>query len=334
MQSFILAGGFATRLWPLTERRAKPLLPVAGIPLLSTLVGQIPGAVPVTVSTNAAFADDFKQWKKSVGKSDVRIIIEDAGHEDQKLGALGAVAQWITSENIDDDLLLLAGDNYVGCSMATFLAKFHGNPLIAGHDIADPEAAKAFGTIVLSSTLPSPGSPAGPGGGGGGGDTVTSFEEKPEHPKSTIVSTGWWVLPKSVLPILVDYSKAHPDNVGGIFEELLKRTIPVECFVFKELWKDIGSFESYMSLHCDVVNGAKIINPSATVSPDSELQESIDLGPKTRVNKSVLRNCIAFGKSTITDCVLDRCIIDEDCVLEGVDLTDKMLRRGTILRRR
>ena len=138
MQAFILAGGFATRLWPLTERRAKPLLPVAGIPLLSTLVHQIPETMSVTVSTNAVFADDFKQWKKSVGKKNVSIIIEDAGHEDQKLGALGAVSQWITMEKIDDDLLLLAGDNFVGCSMATFLAQFHGNPLVAGHDIGDP----------------------------------------------------------------------------------------------------------------------------------------------------------------------------------------------------
>jgi ADP-glucose pyrophosphorylase len=89
-----------------------------------------------------------------------------------------------------------------------------------------------------------------------------------------------------------------------------------------------------MSLHCDVVDGAKIINPSAIVSPESELQGSIDLGPKTRVVKSVLTDCIMFGKTTVTDCVLSRCIIDEDCVLEGVDLTDKMLRRGTVLRQR
>jgi glucose-1-phosphate thymidylyltransferase len=322
MQAFILAGGFATRLWPLTERRAKPLLPVAGIPLLSTLVTQIPTTVPITVSTNATFADDFQQWKKTIGNRNIRIVIEDAGHEDQKLGALGAVAQWITNEKIDDDLLLLAGDNFVGCRMETFLAKFHGNPLIAGHDIADPQAAKAFGTIVLEE---------------GTGDelrNVTSFEEKPAHPKSTVVSTGWWVLPKSVLPILIEFAKSHPDNVGGIFEELLKRMIPVECFVFKEIWKDIGSFESYMSLHCDVLDGTTMVHPSATVSADSLLQGSIDLGPKTRVAKSVLTDCIVFGKTTITDCVLSRCIIDEDCVLEGVDLTDKMLRRGTVLRQR
>lgn len=322
MQAFILAGGFATRLWPLTERRAKPLLPIAGIPLLSTLLHQIPGTMPVTVSTNATFADDFRQWKKSVGKKNIDIIIEDAGHEDQKLGALGAVAQWITNGKIEDDLLLLAGDNFVGCSMATFLSQFHGNPLIAGHDIGDQDAAKCFGTIVLqpAATL----TPT----------RVLSFEEKPQHPKSTVVSTGWWVLPKSSLPILVDYAKTHPDNVGGIFEELLRRSLTVECFVFKEIWKDIGSFEAYMSLHCEVVDGGKIVHKSATVSSDSKLEGSIDLGPKTKVLNSTLKDCIVFGDTKITDCVLDRCIIDESCVLEGVDLTDKMLRRGTVLRRR
>ena len=82
MKAFILAGGFATRLWPLTEKRAKPLLPLAGIPLLTHLVEKIPAGIPITVSTNAVFAEDFEKWKKAMSdkRLAISILIEDAGH--------------------------------------------------------------------------------------------------------------------------------------------------------------------------------------------------------------------------------------------------------------
>lgn len=319
MQCFILAGGFATRLWPLTEKRAKPLLPIAGKPILTYAVEAVPADLQITVSTNAAFAADFEAWKKTLTRKNVTISIEDVGHEDQKLGALGAVARWIREEKIDDDVLLLAGDNFAACDMPAFLKLFRGNPLVAGHDLGDTDTAKAFGTII---TKQGPGSVL---------QTVTSFEEKPAHPKSTVVSTGWWVLPRSSLPVLSEYAASHPDNVGGVFEEFLRRSITVDCYIFRELWKDIGSFEAYMSLHRELVGDKTITHPTASISADSKLVGSVDLGPKTTITKSVLTDCIVFGTTTITDCVLTRCIIDEGCSLSGVDLTDKMLRAGTKL---
>jgi glucose-1-phosphate thymidylyltransferase len=319
MKAFILAGGFATRLWPLTEKRAKPLLPLAGRALLSYVIDAIPQDIPITVSTNAAFAKDFETWRASEKRKAIEIAVEDAGHEDEKVGALGAVAQWITKGTIDEDILLLAGDNYVGTDMQTFLSHFKGNPLVAGHDIGSIDKARQFGTIVLEGE----GNPA----------RVASFEEKPKHPKSTVVSTGWWVIPKASLPVLVDHAKTHPDNIGGIFEEFLKRSIPVDCFVFKETWKDIGSFEAYMDLHREVLGKRQVISASSK-TVDSTLAGAIDIGPKNTVEKSTLTDCILFGESVIKDCVLERCIIDTDCTLKGIDLTDKMLRAGTILRQK
>lgn len=320
MKAFILAGGFATRLWPLTEKRAKPLLPLAGRPLLTAVVESVPSGIPIVVSTNAAFADDFKQWKKTL-RRDVTVSIEDAGHEDQKLGALGAVARWIKDEKIDEDVLLLAGDNFAACKMEDFLKLFRGNPLVAGHDIGSKDAARQFGTIILEN-------------GAGDLKRVTSFEEKPADPKSTIVSTGWWVLPKTSLPILIDHAATHPDNIGGVFEEFLRRNVPVDCFVFKELWKDIGSFDAYLALHREVVGDKRVMDASAKVDAESVLQGSIDAGPGTVIEKSSLTDCILFGKTTIRDCVLERCVIDEGCELVGIDLSDKMLRTGTVLRRK
>lgn len=314
MKAFILAGGFATRLWPLTERRAKPLLPIAGKPLVSYLIEQIPKEVPIRLSTNAVFADDFAAWKKTVSR-DVEIRIEDAGHDTQKLGALGAVRAWVEEEKIDDDVLLLAGDNYVGCPMDQFLSAFMGKTLIAGYDIGSTELAKSFGTVIL-----------------GQDGTVQSFEEKPAHPASTIISTGWSVLPKNTLPILQEFARSHPDNIGGIFEELLRQKHAIDCFTFTELWKDIGSFEAYLELHRALVGEKALTAPNSTME-SSTCNGSVDIGPGVTVKHSTLTDCILFGDSTIEGCVLERCIIDTGCTLTNIDLEGKMLRAGTVLQR-
>ena len=112
MQGIILAGGFATRLWPLTEKTPKPLLPLAGRPLLSHIVDKLPKNITLYVSTNLAYKDQFENWKKDFEDRDIKIFIEDAEDENEKLGALFSVAHCISKNKIDDDLLLIAGDNF------------------------------------------------------------------------------------------------------------------------------------------------------------------------------------------------------------------------------
>lgn len=153
MKAFILAGGFATRLWPLTEKRAKPLLPLAGKPIITHIVKKIPADIPVTVSTNAAFKEGFEEWKNKLGRENVEILIEDTKSDDQKLGALGAVRKWVEDENISEDVLLLTGDNYFGFQISDFLESYtEGTPILAAFDIKEKELAKSFGTVVLDSS--------------------------------------------------------------------------------------------------------------------------------------------------------------------------------------
>ncbi|MEK7137734.1 MAG: NDP-sugar synthase [Patescibacteria group bacterium] len=316
MLAFILAGGFATRLWPLTEKRAKPLLPLAGKPLLTHLVEKIPEGMPVTVSTNQVFSNAMKEWQKGIMNQELRIKIEDAGHEDEKLGALGALAKWIEEEHVKDDVLLLAGDNYIGFSIAKFLEAYQGNALIALHDIGNLEKAKKFGTVVAHGT------------------TVAAFEEKPENPRSTLVSTGCCILPASTLHTLVTFAQEHPDNIGGIFEHFLRKGIAVECIAFPEPWFDIGSFEAYLEATKTLV-GENVIHAGrgvARYTPTEEsLQGSIVIGDRSIIHKSTLRNVVLFEDCNIEDCILENCILDNHCTLKGVDLTGKMLREGTKL---
>ncbi len=317
MRAFILAGGFATRLWPLTERRAKPLLPLAGKPLVEHLIEKISPDVPITISTNAVFKDAFQEWKDQLDRSDnISILVEDADHDDHKLGALGATAQWIEQEGIDDDVLLLTGDNYCGFSIDDFLNFASPDvPLLAAHDIGNIELASSFGTVIVKED----------------GKSIEAFEEKPKEPRTSLVSTGCSLIPKDKLPILVYYAKEHPDNIGGIFEEFLRRGIQVKCFQFSENWFDIGSFNAYLNATRTLV-GENVILGEEVVEENTQCKGSVVIGDKSCVRDSTLEDVVLFEDCLIEDCILRDCILDRGCHLQGIDLTGKMLRENTKLK--
>ena len=318
MQVFILAGGYATRLWPLTEKRSKPLLPIAGKPLLTHLVEKIPSNMHVTVSTNSVFEEAFETWIQGLGHPNVHLEIEDTKHEDHKLGALGALGMWLEEKKIQEDVLVLTGDNYLGFDLAEFLKEFDGtNPLLAAHDIGDITKASAFGTVITKNA-----------------DRVTDvlgFEEKPQNPKTSLVSTGCFVLPRGTIPLTIAHAKRKPDNVGGIFEEFLNNGIHVKAFVFTDPWLDIGSFGSYLAAHRLLVGGKTLLGAQSQNDAETICNESVSIGERCTIKKSTLTNCILMNDCIVEDCVLKDCILDDGCVLEGVDLTGKMIRAGTRL---
>jgi glucose-1-phosphate thymidylyltransferase len=325
MHAFILAGGFATRLWPLTEQRAKPLLPLAGKPILTHIVEGISKDIPITVSTNAVFREGFHSWKETMPQKNIEILIEDTHHDDQKLGALGAVAQWLEQGKINEDVLLLTGDNYFGFRIADFLSAYHpATPILAAHDIADHERAKAFGTVIIQNA-----EPTGSTGHSAIG-TVVDFQEKPPNPQTTLVSTGCSILPVSVLSILKEFAKEHPDNVGGIFEKLLHRKQQVECFTFTEPWFDIGSFDAYLAATKELVGEQTVLEKGAHCV-DTQCTGSNVIGEQSQAVGSTLENVVLFEQCTVENCTLRNCIVDNHCTLKGVDLEGKMLRAGTVL---
>lgn len=314
MQVFVLAGGYATRLWPLTEKRSKPLLPIAGKPLLTHLIEKIPSDMRVTVSTNSVFEEAFETWIQSLGHPNVHLEIEDTKHEDHKLGALGALGLWLEEKKIQEDVLVLTGDNYLGFDLQTFLQQYDGETaLLAAHDIGDISKASAFGTVITDAN-----------------HHITAFEEKPREPKTSLVSTGCAILPRQTIPLTIAHAKNKPDNLGGVFEEFLKNGVKVRAFVFAEPWLDIGSFGSYLAAHRLLVNRT-MLGKESYADTESRCTESVSIGMRSTIKKSVLTNCIVMDDCMIEDCILKDCIVDDGCKLRGVDLAGKMIRAGTVL---
>ncbi len=228
MKCLILAGGFATRLYPLTLDRPKALLPFRGKPLLSHIVDRIPPGIDILVSTNKKFEPAFADWQATLGRS-VEIGVEDAVVEEQKKGAVGAIDHWIKTRHFREHLMVVAGDNYFELDLSDLIARFDGSTtILAAFDVGDKEKACEVGKRCQVGLLRVE------------DGRVVSFDEKPETATSSIVSTGIYILPRRIFPALSRYCREHrPDNLGAFIAQLIARET-VHAYVFNTVWLDIG----------------------------------------------------------------------------------------------
>ena len=171
MKCIILAAGYATRLYPLTENFPKPLLTVGDKTILDWLIDDIDGAHLVDeyiVVSNHKFASHFMSWAK---EKTVKITVVDDGTStnETRLGAVCDIQYAIDKLGIDDDLLVIAGDNLLDFSLQTFVhyAAQHQTSCIMRFFEPDDNRLHKCGVICIDDN-----------------DVVTNMEEKPAEPKS------------------------------------------------------------------------------------------------------------------------------------------------------
>ena len=146
MEAVVLAGGYATRLWPVTKHRPKMLLPVGETTVIDRILTELETddrIENVYVSTNERFAPDFEAHVEQEGYEKPQLSIEETTAEDEKFGVVGALAQLVERENVDDDLLVIAGDNLMGFDTSAFLDYFEekGAPTLAAREVGPREIA-------------------------------------------------------------------------------------------------------------------------------------------------------------------------------------------------
>ena len=240
MNALILAAGYATRLYPLTLNKAKPLLEVGGKPIIEWLLdnlADIPGLGTVYIVTNAKFAGEFQNWANGYQEQhreiSIKIINDGSKSDDDKLGAIGDINLVLVRENLtDEDLLVIAGDNLFQRPLSDFVnAAKHSAATVAVHDVGNLEAMKKYGTVTVDKN-----------------GVITNFEEKPEKPKSTLAAVALYYYSRDVLPLFTTYLAAgnNPDQ-PGLFLQWLYTRKPVNTFEIKGRWLDIGSKETLKS---------------------------------------------------------------------------------------
>jgi glucose-1-phosphate thymidylyltransferase len=149
MISVSLAAGYATRLYPLTENFPKPLLEVGGTPILERLLTDIDGIDEVTrhvVISNHKFIGHFENWRAATRVQKPVFLLDDGSTaNDNRLGAVRDVLLAIESLSLDDDLLVIAGDNCLD-------SRFRSSRIISNNAAPAASCATARRTRTSSGT--------------------------------------------------------------------------------------------------------------------------------------------------------------------------------------
>lgn len=323
MKALILAGGFATRLWPLCENRAKPLLLLNGKTILAHILEKIPADMEAILLTNSKFLADFQKELKFLKRENVEIFCEDAFADGQKLGALGAVSAVSREKNINETILVFAGDNILPELKIEQLFCADNQAKIAAREVSSFHEARKFGVLEIRN------------------GKVVNFAEKPFKPTSKTVSTGFMAIGKDLLPILHNFAEKSPDALGGIFPELLAKKKSVFAEIVAGDWFDIGSFETYLEAHQKLQKQDLLTNPPNPLCQrenkknvlksreiNNKFSGKVFIGENCVIENCKLYNVIIYPNTVLKNCHISYSVIDENCHLEGLDLNQKLIRAG------
>ncbi len=316
MHAVVLAGGYATRLWPVTRNRPKMLLPVGDETVIDRILRELEvdeRIESVFVSTNERFAEDFRSHVATTDFQKPQLSVEETTAETEKLGVVGALAQLVEREGIaGTDLLVVAGDNLISFDLSTFIDRFeaNGTPTIAAYDVGSRERASSYGLVDLD------------------GDRVVDFQEKPDEPTSTLVSIACYAFPADAVRF-EEYLEAgnNPDEPGWFIQWLVEHD-RVAAFTFDGAWFDIGTPESYLEAVAWALDGECIVAPDATLV-DTELGENVHVMAGATVRDSTIDRSLVFPEATVEHCEVRDSILDRETYVANLDLAGALIGAHT-----
>lgn len=233
MEAVILAAGFATRLYPLTLNRAKPLLDVAGKAALDRILERLyplssRGLSRIIIVSNSRFAADFRAHVTGAEPVALQVVENGALDAGDKLGAIGDMALGAFHVSPAQPFFVLAGDNLFDFSLEPMVERFEGvacKPVVLLHTATSLEEVKLYNNLALSSD-----------------GRILDFAEKPEHPQSLLFATCIYLFPSAIKGELQHYLDLDldPDKAGNFIKWLANRR---EVFTLsgQGCWFDVGS---------------------------------------------------------------------------------------------
>lgn len=319
MDAIVLAGGYATRLWPITRERPKMLLPIGDTTVIGTVLEAIESddrIDDVYISTNEKFAPSFESYLEDSTFETPQLSVEETTRESEKLGVVGALAQLVEREDVDSDTLIIGGDNLISFDVSDFLDAFedHGDPTLAAYDVGSYERASSYGLVELDSD-----------------EVVVGFEEKPDEPESTLASIACYAIPGEMLSLFDQYLAGdnNPDEPGWFIQWLQDRET-VRAFTFEDAWFDIGTPESYLDAVAWYLEGESYVAPSADVS-DASVGSNAQVLADVTLSNVVIEDSVVFSGAELADCEIRDSVIDRETKIEGVDLSGALIGAHTNL---
>ncbi|RPH92094.1 MAG: nucleotidyltransferase family protein [Calditrichaeota bacterium] len=242
MKAVILAAGYATRMYPLTEHLPKPLLKIGRQTIIDHLLHRFlsfRALDGVYVVTNDKFAGLFYKWaiaskQLNAWPFDICVINDGTTSNDHRLGAIADVALTIRTQNLKDDVIVAAGDNIFQAefrNMADFFAHQQAD-IVAAQHLDDIERLSQRGVVEVDDDL-----------------RVIGFEEKPAVPRSSLVCPALYIHRREHVPLYHVYlEEGNNPDAPGFFIKWLYTRIPVYAYVMNQPSIDIGTLEIYNRL--------------------------------------------------------------------------------------
>jgi glucose-1-phosphate thymidylyltransferase len=221
----ILAAGYATRLRPLTNDVPKQLLPVGGRPMLDWILDKVRELEPdeIHLVTNSRFARDFEVW---AADKKVRVHDDGTASNEDRLGAIGDIRFVQEHADVDDDLLVIAGDNLFDFSLRDYRDwwRMKDGSAVAVYDVGDRALATQYGIVAVDEQ-----------------ERIIEFVEKPADPPSTLAATATYLYRREHARLVETYLEEGnaPDQPGNLIAWLYPRA-PVYAYRFAGGWWDIG----------------------------------------------------------------------------------------------
>lgn len=247
MIGIVLAAGYATRLYPLTKDRPKPLLPVSGKPIIDYIVDEmetLPELSRIVVVTNHRFAGQFQEWAAAHGQAGHKpvVVLDDLTTDDSnKLGAIGDIQLCIDKLGIDEDLLVIAGDNLFTYRLkdAYDFFRSHGDDTLLAKRMAPGEDLTRYAIVELDA-----------------GGRVLSLEEKPKQPKSDLAVFATYFYRRDTVPLIAQYlAEGNTPDAPGHFPAWLYKRKTARVYLFQGECIDIGTPESYAAVKDSFTTG-------------------------------------------------------------------------------
>lgn len=236
MKCIILAAGYATRLYPLTENFPKPLLKVQGKSILEWLVKDIENIAhidEVIIVSNHKFCQHFLTWKKSFNTRLAVTVIDDGSTtNDNRLGAVRDIGFAIEKCCIEDDILVMAGDNLLDFSIKGFIDFYDRKKATCIMRYYEPSTEKLRRTGVALLTEDS---------------RVLLMQEKPREPRSNWAVPPFYIYPHKDLKYVMEGidSESCSIDAPGSFIAWFCQKADVYAYLMPGKRYDIGNIDSY-----------------------------------------------------------------------------------------
>lgn len=235
MKAIILAAGYATRLYPLTIDKPKALLPIGPKPILNYIVNEIetiPEIDQLIIVSNTKFYQNFVDWKKDFDtRLNVTILDDKTTDDTNKLGAVGDISFAVDNLAIDDDLIIMAGDNIFTFRLKDYYDAYKAcdKDMILVKEIEDREELKRMGNVIADDT-----------------GLVLDMVEKPADPQSNLAAFAAYIYKRDTVPMIKQYlSEGNNPDAPGFFPSWLCKRKPIMAYAFDGECYDIGTPKSY-----------------------------------------------------------------------------------------